>query len=262
MEAVAATAPPADEALAARTRAGEQAFTALYAPHFEAVYDYVLRVVGDRATAADVVRETFARAAHAFPEQGSDIAAWLFTTARTSALEALRYRRDRKGDVREALQLTRVDADRAPDAEVVFDRELVELVCEAAASLSREEYSVFALEVRHDFAAAEIGAQLGSNGAVSIRLTRTRDAFDESVGCQLVSRRGRHNCTELDILTREDAGRRVTQHIQRCARCQTSMRRFVSPTEVLGALAFVEPPRDLRREIFGRSRRSRIFGIL
>ena len=260
MEAVAATAPPADEALADRTRAGEDAFAALYRPHFEGVYDYALRVVADREVAADVVRETFARARRAFPEQGSDIAAWLFTTARACALEALRYRRDRNGDVREALQLTRVDADRTPDAEVVFDRELVELVCEAAAALSREEYSLFALEVRHDFAAAEIGEQLG--GAVSTRLMRTRDAFDEAVGCELVARRGRHNCTELDILAREDTDRRVAQHIKRCTSCQGSMRRFVSPSEVLGALAFVEPPRELHRDIFRRSRRARIFGIL
>ena len=262
MEAVAATAPPADEALAARTRAGEQAFTSLYGPHFEGVYDYVLRLVGERELAADVARETFGRARRAFAEQGSDIAAWLFSTARLCALEALRYRRDRNGDVREALQLTRVDADRTPAAEVVFDRELVELVCETAAALSRDEYSLFALEVRHDFPAAEIGEHLGLNGAVSTRLTRIRDAFDQAVGCELVARRGRHNCAELDILTREDAGRRVAQHVSRCARCQGSMRRFVSPSEVLGALAFVEPPRELRREIFRRSRRPRVFGIL
>jgi hypothetical protein len=136
------------------------------------------------------------------------------------------------------------------------------MVCEAAAALSREEYSLFALEVRHDFPPGEIGEQLGLNGAVSTRLTRTRDAFDEAVGCELVARRGRHNCPELDILAREDTGRRVAQHTKRCTRCQGSMRRFVSPSDVLGALAFVEPPRELHREIFRRSRRPRIFGIL
>jgi predicted RNA polymerase sigma factor len=57
----------------------------------------VLRVVRERELATEVVRVTFARAWHAFPEQGNDVAAWLFMTARTSALDALRYRRDRNG---------------------------------------------------------------------------------------------------------------------------------------------------------------------
>jgi RNA polymerase sigma factor (sigma-70 family) len=263
MEAVAATAAPADEALDARTHAGDrEAFRSLYGSQFEGVYDYVLRVVGDRGVAADVVRATFAKAQRAFAEQGNDVAAWLFATARASALDALRYRRDRNCDVREALQFTRVDGDRVPDATVVFDRELAELVWDAAAALSREEYSLLALHVRHDLPADAIGEQLGLNGATSTRLTRTQAAFDDGVVCELVARRGRHNCPELDILVRQDERRRVSQHIHRCARCQESSRAFVSPAEVLGSLARIAPARGLRREIFGNARRRRVFGIL
>lgn len=70
MEAVAATAAPADTQ-GARAIAGDRdAFDSLYRPRFEAVYDFVLRIVGERELAADVVRETFARAWRAFPEQG------------------------------------------------------------------------------------------------------------------------------------------------------------------------------------------------
>jgi hypothetical protein len=37
---------------------------------------------------------------------------------------------------------------------------------------------------------------------------------------------------------------------------------YVSPAEVLGALQLVEPAAELRREIFGATRRRRVFGIL
>src|SRR5512133_1893342 len=75
MEAAAATAAPA-EARDVRALAGDRdAFNGLYVPHFEGVYDYVLRIVREREQAAGVVRETFARAWRAFPEQGNEVAA-------------------------------------------------------------------------------------------------------------------------------------------------------------------------------------------
>src|SRR6478672_10248926 len=121
MEAVAATAPPA-EAQDAQALAGDrEAFNTLYRPQFEAVYDFVLRVVREGDLAADVVRDTFARAWRAFPEQGKD----------------------------------------------------------AAAALSREEYSLLALEVRHDFTADELGES-------AARSARKREALDEHVVFQLV----------------------------------------------------------------------------
>jgi DNA-directed RNA polymerase specialized sigma24 family protein len=129
MEAVAATAAPAEGGLDARSHVGDQeAFRSLYAPAFDEVYDYVLRVVGDLDVAAAVMGETFPKAGRAFGERGTDVAPWLLTTARACALDALRYRRDRNGDVRNALRFTGVDADRMPDFNVVFDLELVELV--------------------------------------------------------------------------------------------------------------------------------------
>jgi len=226
------------------------------------VYDYVLRVVGERELAAEVVRSTFAKVQREFAEQGSDVAPWLFATARSAVLDALRYRRDRNGDVREALKFTGVDGDRVPDANVVFDRELVELVWDTAAALPRDEYSLLALHVRHDLAVDAIAEQLGLNGTAATRLTRSRETFDEAVLCDLVARRGRHNCAELDIHVRQDDRRAVTQHIQRCAQCQQSSRAFVSPTEVLGSLARMAPAKSLRREVFRRARRGRLFGML
>jgi RNA polymerase sigma factor (sigma-70 family) len=255
MEAVAATAAPA-EAQDARALAGDrQAFNSLYRPHFEAVYDFVLRTTGERGLAADVMRTTFARAWQAFPEQGNDIAAWLFTTARSCALEALRYRRDRNGDEREALHFTAIDGNRVPEATIVFDQALAELVWDAAAALSREEYSLLALHVRHGLSADEIGEP-------APRLARLREAVDEQVTLSLVAQRARHTCTELEIVAAEGDEREVAQHVRRCVRCGESSRAFVSPTAVLGSLELLAASRALQRDIFKRAPRRRRFGIL
>ena len=255
MEAVAATAAPA-EAQDARALAGDRdAFNALYRPNLEAVYDFVLRVVGEQELAADIVRQTFARAWRAFPEQGNDVTAWLFATARACALDALRYRRDRNGAVREALQYTRVDGNRVPDATVVFDQGLAELVWDAAAALPREDYALLALHVRHDLSADEVGES-------ARRLARVRETFDEHVTFRLVADRARHTCTELEILVAQGEERAVAQHIRRCERCSESTRAFVSPAAVLGSLERIAPSRRLARELFKRAPRRRIFGML
>ena len=217
MEAAAATAAPAGAA-DARALAGPRSVQLVVPPAFDAVYDYVLRIVGDRDLAAAAVRETFARAWRAFPEQGNDVAAWLFTTARTCALQSLR--------------------------------------------LPREEYSLLALETRHDLTAEAIGEQLGHNGAVSARLSRTREAFDERVSFRLVAERARHTCTALEILVVDADDRELAQHIRGCERCRESTRAFVSPAEVLGSLAPIAPAPGLRREIFKGGPRSRLFGML
>jgi len=264
MEAAAATAPPADGALDARSRTGDRdSFSAVFAPHLAGVYDFALRVVRDRDVAADVVRATFADARHSFPERGSDVSVWLLTTARERALDALRFRRHRNGSEREALDFTQVDGDRLPNASVVFDKELVELVWDAAAALPPEDYSLLVLQVRHELSAEALGEQLGSNGAVSRKLVRARDALDECVTSELVIRRARHNCPELEILLRNDGNAELPLHIRRCARCHESRARFVSPAGVLRGLKPIPPTRALEREILGaRQQRQRRFGIL
>lgn len=257
MEAVAATAAPTN-ARDARALAGDlEAFNSLYRPHLEAVYDFAVRVAGERDLATDVVRQTFGLAWRSFPEQGNDVAGGLFTTARTCTLDALRYRRDRNGKEREALHFTRIDGNRVPDA-AVFDQALAELVWDAASALPREAYSLLALHVRHDLSPDAIGL----DGRAAIRLARTREFFDKDVTIRLLANRARHTCSELDILAARHDDHELAQHIRRCKRCGETSRAFVSPAAVLGSLAAVTPSRLLAREIFKRPRRRGVFGIL
>lgn len=223
---------------------------------FAGVYDYVLRIVRERELAAVVVRATF--------EDGSDgEAAAVFMAARGRALTERRFRGRRNGADRDALDFTRIDADRVPNPSVVFDHEFVELVWDAAAALPPEEYSLLVLQVRHELSAEALGEQLGSNGSVSRRLVRAREALDERVTSELVVRRASHNCPELQILLRNSANGDVAHHIRRCSRCHESRARFVSPVGILRGLKAIPPPPGLEREILGAgARRRRRFGIL
>jgi hypothetical protein len=83
-------------------------------------------------------------------------------------------RRDRNGADREPLHLTGVDGDRVPDAAIVFDRALAELVWVAASALSRDDYSLLARHVRHDLSADAISEHLGVNRRVPCA-SRARD---------------------------------------------------------------------------------------
>ena len=250
MEAVAATAARSDEAVDAPSA---MTFRALYEPHVAGVYDFVLRLVRDPSLAADVVRRTFATARDGYREQGNDVPEWLYGVARDQAAEALRYRTGRNGaHEREGLVFTRVDPNRSPDPSVQFDGEFVELVWDAASELSLDDYALLALHVRHGVAP--------TNG-MALRVARLRESFDERVTTELVARRGRASCAELEALL--SRGGAVQYHIRGCTPCRESMRRFASPTDVLAALAPMRPGRQLEADLlhaFGRRRRR--FGIL
>jgi RNA polymerase sigma-70 factor (ECF subfamily) len=93
----AAVAPLSDEELAAQVERGEsRALEALYDRYAALVLGISLRIVGDRATAEEVLQETFWRVwkrAASYQVQRGTFSAWLFTIARNLALDA--YRRTR-----------------------------------------------------------------------------------------------------------------------------------------------------------------------
>jgi DNA-directed RNA polymerase specialized sigma24 family protein len=234
MEAVAATAAPADDALA-RVRSGDRkALAAFYESHFDDVFDFVLRIVRRRSLAAAVVRRTFA-AETLYRDE-------LFTTARDLALEALRIHRrsDARGEDREAHDFTQLDAARVTDPSgVLFDRELVELVWECAATLSPEDYAVLDLRLRQGLATDEP------------RFVRICDSFEDTVTSTLVMTRARRGCERLDVLVAQGADlTEVRRHAGSCRVCQESKRRFVSPLDVFAAFAPIAPPRGFRAALW------------
>lgn len=85
--------PPSDEALMEEVRAGSlAAFQALYDRHRRGVFNFLLRSLGDRRIAEDLLQETFLRV-FAHREEYRPTAAlrtWLFTIARNLLIDQLR----------------------------------------------------------------------------------------------------------------------------------------------------------------------------
>jgi RNA polymerase sigma-70 factor (ECF subfamily) len=92
------TAEP-DEDLMVRYQGGEvRAFEILLSRHRKPVYNFILRYVGDKETAEDLLQETFMRVikgAEAYKRQAK-FTTWLYTIARNLCVDQTRRRKHRK----------------------------------------------------------------------------------------------------------------------------------------------------------------------
>ena len=86
-----------DEDLMVRYQRGEvRAFEVLLTRHRRAIYNFILRFVGDRETAEDLLQEAFLRVikgAEAYKRQAK-FTTWLYTIARNRCLSELHAGRD------------------------------------------------------------------------------------------------------------------------------------------------------------------------
>jgi RNA polymerase sigma-70 factor (ECF subfamily) len=88
----------------ARTADADAAIRQLYACHAEALHGYVERFCPDRASADDIVQETFIRAWRHLPRLRADnrpIRPWMFRVARNLLIDSDRAARSRPTTVRE-----------------------------------------------------------------------------------------------------------------------------------------------------------------
>lgn len=138
----------------------------LHRAHAAALWNYVVRLTGDRARAEDVVQETMLRAWRgSINEQDEGCArAWLFTVARHLVIDDARSARARHEAVTERLpevaETDRVDA--------LFDQMLV---TDALLALSPEHRAVVVKAYYGRLPIAEIAAELGiPPGTVKSRL--------------------------------------------------------------------------------------------
>ena len=120
---------PDDAVLVEQARAGDQeAFAALYDRYFDAVYDFVARMLRNRDEAADVAQDTFLKAMGALPRltDPGRVRSWLFSIARNTALNHIeRSRRSRPlvmvDEDGEEVPMDIVDTDRLGDPERAAD---------------------------------------------------------------------------------------------------------------------------------------------
>ncbi len=251
MEAAAATLIRPEE-LAAHTRTGDrEVFVSLYEPDLDGVFDLVLRTVRDGKVAAAVVRAALERAWDVFRQEGApyDVSGWLYALARESALNGSTRRRPDAGE-REGLDYTQVDPARLSDSSLGFDKELMEVVWDAATGFYGDDYSLLDLHVRRDMSVDQVAEHLDlARDEVAGRLSRLCDSFNDAVSATLLATRARHNCAGLDAdLSASDTNvrRTVRRHIRECPQCRETKHRFVPATEVLGSFALMTAPPRLR----------------
>jgi RNA polymerase sigma factor (sigma-70 family) len=260
----------ADKELIERAEQGDRdAFAALYERHFQGLYDFALRIVRDADLAADIVQSTFVKAWDAARKQKGveNVKAWLYTITHNLAIDELRLRKrlaepSPDGTEETGFPFALADPSKFSDPEaVVQDRELVELVWEAAAGLNPQEYALLDLHLRRGLDADELSRHLSlAKSAVYTRLSRLRDSLEEAVTSTLMMRRGRWECLDLDWLLEDlrateitqPVRRAIKQHLKDCERCQESKRRLVSPAAIFAGISLVPVTLELQSAVWAR----------
>jgi RNA polymerase sigma-70 factor (ECF subfamily) len=171
-----------DHECAAAAREGDHAaFSELVRRHQDAVYRFVLRMLGSREEALEVAQDAFLRAWQALPQwqPEAQFRTWLFRIASNAALDALRRRRI-VGFEPLAEGFDAASAEPDPEKRLELKQEVGALEA-SLARLSAEHREILLLREVENMSYEEIGAVLGlSEGTVKSRLARARTALLEA----------------------------------------------------------------------------------
>jgi RNA polymerase sigma-70 factor (ECF subfamily) len=163
----------ADEDLMVLYQQGEvRAFELLLGRHRKSVYNFILRFVGDKETAEDLLQETFMRVikgADAYKRQAK-FTTWLYTIARNLCVDQTRRRKHRRHASLDAPMDTSEDSGSLMDViasnEMASDRksvnkELFATMQRAIAGLSEEQREVFLMREFLDLPFKQIADVVG-----------------------------------------------------------------------------------------------------
>ncbi len=167
------TTADADEDLMVRYQQGEvRAFEVLLGRHRKAVFNFILRYVGDKETAEDLLQETFMRVikgADAYKRQAK-FTTWLYTIARNLCVDQTRRRKHRKHASLDAPMAAEDDSgtllDVIPSSEMASDRksvnkQLYQRLQGAIGALSEEQREVFLMREFLDMPFKQIADVVG-----------------------------------------------------------------------------------------------------
>jgi RNA polymerase sigma-70 factor (ECF subfamily) len=163
----------ADEDLMVRYQQGEvRAFEVLLGRHRKSVFNFILRYVGDKETAEDLLQETFMRVikgADAYKRQAK-FTTWLYTIARILCVDQTRRRKHRKHASLDAPMGVDDDSgtllDVVPSSEMASDRksvnkQLYQRLQGAIGALSEEQREVFLMREFLDMPFKQIADVVG-----------------------------------------------------------------------------------------------------
>jgi len=168
-----------DEALLEKVAAGNRlAMQVLFARHHARIYRFVLRLVGNAATAEDLTSEVFLsvwQQAHRF-EARSAVSTWLLAIARYKALAELRRRPEAPSD-----EDTFDACDPADDPETAFEtKRRGEILRKCLKHLSREHREIIDLVYYHEKSVPEVSEIIGIPGnTVKTRMFYARRKLSE-----------------------------------------------------------------------------------
>ena len=162
-----------DEDLMVQYQQGEvRAFEVLLGRHRKPVFNFILRYVGDRETAEDLLQETFMRVikgADAYKRQAK-FTTWLYTIARNLCVDQTRRRKHRKHASLDAPMAADDDSgtllDVLPSSEMASDRksvnkQLYQRLQGAIGALSEEQREVFLMREFLDMPFKQIADVVG-----------------------------------------------------------------------------------------------------
>lgn len=238
-----------EESVAARMLQGDrEAFSLLYERYFPRVYDLAFRMLGDPDLALDVAQETFLKFLEGRPRRPPHhFRAYLYTIARHQIYDALRRSR-RQIPLSELPPEGSWEPVVSPSPEPeILQREQEAILQEVFRALPEEERFLLDLHLRHGLSPAELARIFGrSTGAIHTRLSRARDHFEEAFTAWILTRIGRASCPTLAAMVGEprapvpaltpDLRRALRRHLEGCAICQETRRRYWSAAEWLGAV--------------------------
>ena len=158
-----------DERLMRRFQAGDaRAFETLVRRHRSALWNFLLRHLGDRTRAEDLLQETLLRAVKASADwqERAKVTTWLFTIARNLTLDELRRNVHRRTDPLEGQDDQQGPIDRTaaddPPPDAVAEGALLRPRLEAAlAALPAEQREVFLLREQGGLGFREIAEVTG-----------------------------------------------------------------------------------------------------
>lgn len=160
----------------------EVTFKEVYSKYLRPLHGYLLRRVRNHHDAEDLAAQVFAQAlTHLDPTQatGSQVRAWLFTSARNASAN---HARSRRFLVTAAIEELPDEADSLDPTKAVLDEEQVERLLEAVHNLPEERRTALMLRFVEELSHAEIGDVLGrSEGSARVLIHRTLNDLRKEV---------------------------------------------------------------------------------
>lgn len=238
----------------------KSALAAIYDRYAPGLYDTARAMLSDRHDAADMVQDVFCIAAERLGQlrEPDRLKPWLYSVLRHEV-----YRRTKKR--KRAVPVDFQD-EGTPDVasgydpheagEAIAHEELASLVRSAASGLDERDRLVLELSVRQGLAGADLADALGVTPEQSYSLVhRMRDRVEKSLGALTVAKAGRRDCSQLaQILSGWDGEltillrKRVNRHIEECATCDRTRKKY-APLALFGAAPVFAMPFGLRERV-------------